>query len=68
MHAVEPSPNTATAAGSSKQQQRPPSKQLAMLAPAPDSKPAIKVSTSLTLDSTYASSDIFVLWIVISLI
>lgn len=42
MHAVEPSPNTATAAGSSKQQQRPPSKQLAMLAPAPDSKPAVK--------------------------
>ncbi|KAM0920899.1 hypothetical protein ACQ4PT_007150 [Festuca glaucescens] len=42
MHAVEPSPNTATAAGSSKQQQRPPSKQPAMLAPAPDGKTAVK--------------------------
>jgi hypothetical protein len=49
MHAVEPSPNAANPAsntGSSKQQQRPPSKQPAMLAPAPDRKTAVKVSPS----------------------
>ncbi|KAM0855227.1 hypothetical protein ACQ4PT_049931 [Festuca glaucescens] len=41
MHAVEPSPNAANT-GSSKQQQRPSSKQPAMLAPAPHGKTAVK--------------------------